>query len=204
MRIITVCTGNLCRSPLSAQVLRAQLAHLPALRTGQLVIESAGTHADAGQAMPEPAARWSQRLGGDPADHAARYLSETVLQGASLVLGMEREHRARVVGLAPQLLRRTFTLREFARLAAQFDDAALAQALDGPFVGGDPESRLAAVLGLLADARGMQHHAGDPADDDVVDPYQRSEQTYALAAEQMQPGLNAVARVIALPALWQD
>ena len=76
-------------------------------------------------------------------------------QGASLVLGMEREHRARVVALAPALLRRTFTLREFERLAAHFDDEALARAVDSPFVTADPESRLTAVLGLLSDARGM-------------------------------------------------
>ena len=204
VRIIMVCTGNLCRSPLGEQVLRAKLAHLPAASSGRLVIESAGTQAEAGQPMPEPAAMWSARLGGEPAGHGSRYLGEPVLQGASLVLGMEREHRARIVGLAPALLRRTFTLREFARLAAHFDDEALARAVEGPFVTADPESRLAAVLGLLSDARGMTPPPGDPAEDDVVDPYLRSEKTYALSAEQMQPGLDAVARVLSLPVLWQD
>lgn len=204
MRILTVCTGNICRSPLMAQVLRARLMQLSALASGLLVVESAGTQAEPGQAMPEPAAHSSLALGGDPAGHTAAYLSEDTLRGVSLVLTADREHRARVVALAPALLRRTFTVREFARIADHFDDAALAAAVDGPFVGADAESRLAAILGHLADARGMAPQPDDLSGDDVIDPYLRSERTYALAAEQMAPGIDAAARVIAMPALWQD
>ena len=37
--------------------------------------------------------------------------------GADLVLTATTEHRAHAVGLAPSVVRRTFTLKEFARLA---------------------------------------------------------------------------------------
>lgn len=204
MRILVVCTGNICRSPLVEQVLRARLAEMPTSVASRIVIESAGTAAEAGAVMPEPAARWSAQLGGDPSGHASRYLNEPMLQGADLVLTMEREQRGRVVALAPALLRRTFTLREFARFAGLVTEAEVQAALDGPFVGPSPEARLAAVLGLLADARGFSPQLEDPTQDDVVDPYRRSEKTYALAAEQMRPGIEAVARVIAMPVLWQD
>lgn len=204
MRIVTVCTGNLCRSPLIAQVLAARLAHLPALSEGHLQIDSAGTHAETGQHMPEPAARSSRSLGGDADGHTSAYLSEAKLGGASLIICAEREHRARVVALAPALLRRTFTIREFARLAATLREPEISAALDNPLVGQDPASRLGAVLGLLADARGMTAPPADPGEDDVVDPYRRSDKTYALAAEQMRPGIEAVAWVLALPMLWQD
>ena len=204
MRVITVCTGNLCRSPLVEQALRARLVKLPAAQPGALTFESFGTHAEPGQPMPEPAARWSLRFGGDPSQHASAFLSEASLRNATLVLAMEREHRARVVSLAPTLLRRTFTLREFARLADRLDDEAIAEAVTAPLVGGSPSARLAAALGALADVRGIAPMPENPADDDVVDPYRRSEATYALAAEQMRPGIEAVARLIAHPALWQD
>lgn len=203
MRVVTVCTGNLCRSPLAAQVLRARLSGLPALRSGRLVIESAGTQARPGDPMPDPAARSSRSLGGNPDGHAARYLDESVLEGVSLVLALERAHRSRVVSLMPTLLRRTFTLREFARLTATVDDDTLFEQ-NSLFPGtDDPESRLVSALAVLTDLRGI-HRADTPEDDDVIDPYQRSEATYALSASQMVPGIDAVVRLLSTPRLWQD
>lgn len=209
MRVVAVCSGNICRSPIVEQVLRARLDDFGPAR-GRLEFVSAGTIADPGQAMPEPAAEWSLRLGADPergidpARHGATFLTEQVLRDATLVLGLERAHRSAVVGLAPALLRRTFTLREVERLAGHLSDAELAAAVDGPFVEPTPAGRLGAVIAALADLRGMEAGESAPEDDDVVDPYRGDAARYALAAEQMRPGLDAVARLLTLPVVWQD
>lgn len=61
MRILFVCSGNICRSPLGAQVLQARLGPAASVH----VVESAGTIADDGAVMDGAAAAQSVRLGGD-------------------------------------------------------------------------------------------------------------------------------------------
>jgi protein-tyrosine phosphatase len=65
------------------------------------------------------AARAIEQLGGDASNFAARQLKPTIAASADLVLTMTRAHRDDVLKLAPEQLRRTFTLREAARLASE-------------------------------------------------------------------------------------
>ena len=109
-RILTVCTGNICRSPLAEQLLRRELAGVDA------VVSSAGTGALVGHPMADRAAAYSRRLGGEPDAHAGRQLTSALLRESDLVLVATRRHRKAVVELLPRASRSTFTLREFARL----------------------------------------------------------------------------------------
>ena len=115
--ILTVCSGNICRSPLAEQLLRAGLSDWT-----DLTVFSAGSVAMEGDRMPDEAAALALRYGGDPSAHAARQLVEAHIRQADLVLGMSREHRRAVVQLLPSASRYTFTLREFARLVAGATD----------------------------------------------------------------------------------
>lgn len=191
VRILTVCTGNICRSPLAAQILAARLADL------DVVVASAGTRGLVDKPMTPEALRLAAELGVDPAAstaHLARWLNETHLDDVDLVLGMTREHRSAAVALAPARTRAAFTSREFARLADGVEDAAIARAADE--AGDDPHARIRAALALLSQRRGEGELPVDPADDDVVDPYRRSWDTYQLSARQLMPGMDAVTRVI--------
>lgn len=193
IQILTVCTGNICRSPVAALVLEHRLADLGVVAT------SAGVRARDGVRMPVEAAELAAAHG-VPADriaaHGARYLAEAMLETPDLVLAMDRDHRRAIVELAPGQLRRAFTIREFERLAAATSDDALR---DGA-VGADPRERLRGALAVLAGQRGLVLPPTDPSDDDVVDPYGRSRQTYARSDAQLAPGLAAVERVIRVAA----
>ena len=74
----------------------------------------------------------------DGAAFAARELVAEHVVGADLVLGATREHRAAAVVLHPRAAARTFTLREFARLAGAVDPATLPD--------GDPVERARALV----------------------------------------------------------
>ena len=189
--ILTVCTGNICRSPLAEQLLRASLAPL------DVSVASAGTHAMVDEPMTADAAKLAASLG-VPADdsgaHRARWLTERHLSAPDLVLAMTREHRSYAVGLAPSVVRWAFTVREFERLARGVTDDRIREHADA--AGADPHARVRAALTLLRARRADIDPPADPADDDVIDPYRRSWQTYELSAAQMMPGIAAVSRVL--------
>lgn len=179
--VLAVCTGNICRSPAVERLLGA-------LFEGQegLVVASAGTYALVGEGISGPMARLIAERGADPHGFSARLLTESMVARADLVLGLTREHRSAVVSMHPQALRRTFTLRELARLATDVE----AETLDAAAHGATPADRLAALVPLALARRGQQRVG--PGDDDVVDPYRRSQAVYRESLGQITDALEAV------------
>lgn len=189
IEILTVCTGNVCRSALADVVLRGRLADLGAR------VSSAGSGALVGDPLTPQTAQLALAAGAKPDDvgaHRARYLTEGIVGQVDLLLAMTRDHRRAAVELSPALLRRAFTAREFARLAEGMTDADIAQVA----VGADPQKRLRAALRVLANRRGIVGPPEDPALDDVTDPYRQSDAVYQQQARQLLPALDQVERVI--------
>ncbi|MFJ3380044.1 low molecular weight phosphatase family protein [Curtobacterium sp. NPDC090217] len=178
VRVLFVCSGNICRSPLGAQVLEARLGSV----ASSYVIESAGTIAQDDMAMDGAAAAQSVRLGGDPSAHRSRYLTESIAAGADLVLTAERSHRADVVRLAPRAAKRAFTIKQFARVLDGLEPSDLADVHS-------PQ----ALVERVARLRGTVAPPADPADDDVDDPYRRSEATHARVADELDRALTLIA-----------
>ena len=101
MRILFVCTGNTCRSPMAAGIARAVAAERG---LSDVVVESAGAAANPlppGMPMPEIGASDGALLvamehGIDLGAHRARPLTRDLVSGADLVLAMGERHLARV------------------------------------------------------------------------------------------------------------
>jgi protein-tyrosine phosphatase len=158
-------------------------------------VHSAGTHALVGHAMTDPAQILAVESGahaGDAAAHKARYLREPLLREADLVLTMAREHSAHAIRMMPNRVRRTFTAREFARLSAAVEETTARAAAES--AGEAPRARFAAVLALLSEQRGLA--TPGTADDDVIDPYRRSAETYARSTAQLVPAIDEVDRIV--------
>lgn len=186
-RILVICTGNICRSPLVERVLQGALDQ--AYGAGVVEVRSAGTHGLIDNPMDERAAAILHELGGDSAGFAGRRLSGALLRDVDLVLTATRKHRASVVRMRPKALRSAFTVRELGHLADQMDPATLPS---------DPGERLRAVAATAVTLRGTNALI-DPEDLDVVDPYRRSDETYAQMRGQLEPALESLLRVL-LPA----
>src|SRR5688500_18521676 len=113
VRILTVCTGNVCRSPVAERLLQAGLDQvLP----GGFEVRSAGTRALVGDPVQPLSADIIYMFGGTAAGIAARQLTGKILRPADLVLTMSSSHRGEVLQLDASLLKRTFTIRELARM----------------------------------------------------------------------------------------
>lgn len=115
--ILLVCSANICRSPLAELLLRHGLGDSPGVR-----IESAGVHARTGSAMCALAAEQLEAGGrtDGAASHRSRPLTTGLLDEATLILAMARDVRSDVVGMAPQVRDRVYTMREAAYLGAGF------------------------------------------------------------------------------------
>jgi protein-tyrosine phosphatase len=189
--VLTVCTGNICRSPLVEQLFRASFGD-----GAGITVSSAGTGALVGRQMPEQAQALSLEFGGiDPSAHTARQLTADHLRDADLVVALSREHRRAIVELLPRATRYTFTLRELARLlkALKQEDFDEIAAIDPA----EPRARLALLLEIAASMRGMVEPSASPDDDDVVDPYKQSDAVYRASADQMVPSVRMITSVFA-------
>ena len=121
-RILVVCSANVCRSPLVAAQLAAQLDFT---ETGRMVsIESAGLDAVCGQLACAEMARLAEAHGlptGPLREHRSRRLTLDQLTVADLIVTSDRRVRSAVLTMAPLgaplAAPHVFTVREAAALA---------------------------------------------------------------------------------------
>jgi protein-tyrosine phosphatase len=98
LRVIFVCLGNICRSPMAERV--AERAAADAGMTG-VEFTSAGTISEEyDDPMDRRAAAVLEKHGYRHADHRARRVSEEQLETADLVVAMEDSHVSSVLALA--------------------------------------------------------------------------------------------------------
>lgn len=89
MRILLVCTGNTCRSPLAEVLLRRALEEE---QVEGVTVESAGTGAFGGEPASEGSYLVALENGLDLAAHRARVATRGMVAEADLVLAMARAH----------------------------------------------------------------------------------------------------------------
>jgi len=96
MKILIVCSGNTCRSPMAEAVLRQLLEEAG---RDDITVSSAGTGAYDGSPVSEGAYLVALEEGLDLTPHRARLLDERLVREADLILTMGRGHLARVARL---------------------------------------------------------------------------------------------------------
>lgn len=90
-RILVVCTGNICRSPMARALLERELA-----RRGldaQVAVESAGTYAVEGEPASAGSVEAMRRRGIDISSHRGRQVDRNLVREADIILVMEERHR---------------------------------------------------------------------------------------------------------------
>ena len=180
-RVLHVCTGNICRSPMAERLMRSGLENRLGAEAARFVVESAGTWGHSGSPMEAHALTTLASYGLDGGDFRARELVAEHVAGADLVLTATREHRAAAVVLQPRAASRTFTLRELARLTTAVDAAELPD--------GDVVERARALVRAAAARRGLVPPR-TPKDDDLADPYQAPASAFDACADLVAASLR--------------
>lgn len=103
--ILTVCTGNICRSPIAQYALMRELE--------DQTVESAGLHALIGNDVDIDAREAAIKLGLPLPIHKARILTDELVSSSELILVMENHHRREIGIRWPSALGKTFLIGFF-------------------------------------------------------------------------------------------
>jgi protein-tyrosine phosphatase len=182
LSVLVVCTGNICRSPLAEQILQ-DMTKGSGL---DVSVTSAGTFAEVGNPMHPNSARTMLELGYQPKDHVARQLTPALLDNVHLVLSATEEHRSRVAQTNPAAIKKSFTIAEFARVAAFLNSEP--ESIDGQVIAEakTPHQKIE----LAARYRGYAPPAA--GSEDIDDPWGSDYAEYQRVARQMQKLLGEI------------
>lgn len=129
MKILFVCTGNICRSPTAEGV----FLHRAAKRglAGEIAADSAGTSSEEHGNPPDARARSAARARGYTlADRRARRIAAADFEDFDLILAMDRGHLASLERIAPD------HARDRVRMFMDFADDGLPRDVPDPWYGG--------------------------------------------------------------------
>lgn len=103
MKILFVCTGNTCRSPMAEAILRAK---------SSFEVRSAGTFAVTG-APANPSAIQTLSENEIAYSGLAQPVTDELVEWADLILTMTTQHKDAVISLFSASLNKTYTLKEY-------------------------------------------------------------------------------------------
>ena len=177
MRILTVCTGNICRSPMAEVLLVASAARRgarPAVASAGLVTEDLPADPHAVRVMAE--------RGLDLSAHRSRRLTPEMVVDADLLVGMAREHVREMVALDRSAFSRSFTLLELARR--------------GQAVGPVADDDLTAWLTEVGEDREPMDLIRPAEGYDIDDPIGQSRRRFRASAEVIEEAVDAVTALL--------
>jgi protein-tyrosine phosphatase len=185
MRLLFVCTGNICRSPLAERLTASWAEQSLGAGAAAVHVMSAGTDALSGRPMDTRSSAALVAMGGDPDGFVARTLHPAMAEQADLVLTMTRRQRRDAITSAPRALRHTFTLPEAADLLLSADLDGLAEL---------PLRRRAGELAVRLNARRPWRRAQEG--DDVFDPIGQSAAVHKQVAARIARKIRPLADVL--------
>jgi sulfate adenylyltransferase len=166
IRVLFVCTANICRSP----YLELRARQLLGPDSG-VEVTSAGTHGFGDEPVSDTMAAEFARWGTETAAFRSHPVTGAMIDDADLVLTAEAAHRTRLLEERPAAFRKVFTVGQF---------VASAQAAD-------PSLRGRALIAALSSRR-----VPASPDHDIADPYRRGPEEARRAGVTMEGMLEVL------------
>lgn len=110
-KIMFVCTGNICRSPMCHYYLQ-KLIKENGLES-EFYVDSCGTYANTGESSTLNAIESMKAYGVDLRKHRATNIEKSGMEEYDLVLCLTLSHKASVLEYCPKLRGKVYTLKEY-------------------------------------------------------------------------------------------
>ena len=119
MRIVFVCTANICRSVMSEAILKKLLRDRQLDK--KIHVESAGTDSPVGRETIEIIKKLCKAYGSDVSHHRSRQLTKAIIESATLVVCLAKNHEKVILEAFPEFKPKVILLKEFGQLTQPKD-----------------------------------------------------------------------------------
>lgn len=113
-KILFVCVGNQCRSPMAEHLFKQILARSQDPKAKEIAVTSASTGIYDGAPASRKTIEVMRRRGIDLAGFRAKHITPELLDWADLVLAMDMRNKKAIINMIPDAAAKTFTLKEYA------------------------------------------------------------------------------------------
>lgn len=178
MKVLFVCTGNICRSPMG-ELMFPLFFHSDAIET-----DSAGVNGLIGHHIDPSSNKLMEIDGIDASAFRSKRITPQLVLSSDLVLCFTDAQRGNIVALAPRARSRTYTVSDFANLCRYCTE-------NGLISGDTIEDRVDSVIADASMVRPML-----PAPQDIQDPYHKEFEMFQDAHDQMGHAFADIARAL--------
>lgn len=112
MKIMFICTGNICRSAMAEGMMRKLVIE----NNIDVEIYSCGIYAETGDFATYNAAQVAKEYNADISSHRATNIRESKIEEMDLILCATTSHKQSVLYLYPNLQGKVYTMKEYAKL----------------------------------------------------------------------------------------
>lgn len=190
MRVLFICSGNICRSALAEYLMRDALR---ARGAGDVLVSSCGLLRLDGYPMDDHYVALLQRQGIDATVHRSTPFETSLVDDADLILTFTSQHLGAILDRAPRAARKAYLVDDFANLcdACRADGTVPAGTTSGGGSAADAaaiEQRLDAIVMAEPFKRPVMARAHE-----ITDPHRRSAVTYQMVAEAITDCVRRIA-----------
>ena len=120
MKIMFVCTGNICRSAMAHWLL---LKKIEDNQIKNIEVYSCGIYAENGDIPTYEAERVMEEYGVDITKHRATNIMKSNIQEMDLILCATQSHKIAVLDIYPELKEKVFTMKEYVKYNRENHDS---------------------------------------------------------------------------------
>ncbi|GLZ75917.1 hypothetical protein Afil01_07240 [Actinorhabdospora filicis] len=187
--VLSVCMGNICRSPMSERLLVARLREHVGDGVDELLLSHScglgGWHA--GEGMTEATAKELRERGGTDEGFRSRQITRDMLDISDLIITATSEQVEYIAAHYPQALPRTFLVRHLGALLEHVDATAL------PPFAATPEAVQERGVAIVAAADAVRDKAPES---ELDDPWGLDSATYRRIGDELDETLIPFARLL--------
>ena len=180
MRVLFVCTGNICRSPMGELLFRMYTAGT------SIEVDSAGTHSLVGHEIDGSSAALLTSAGIDSSAFRSKQLTRQIAQECDLILCFEEDQLHNIVGIAPAAVHYAFMLSDFSNMCAYCAQQNMIEGFTLP-------ERLQSVIAQATTIRPMLPQAAN-----IADPYRKDFSAFRRAVDATDTAIRNIMKSLSL------